>query len=153
VDQYVAQKLQQELGAPRSYDPEVPYEQQAFYRLADDRIYRDVDGNAEVIMPGQPLPSTDSRLTPDTTYNNWNRSDVFFVQLGEDEYWCMGDNRLGSHDCRFFGPIKERHIHGRIIFLIWSLDSNESWFIVDLIKHPIDFWTRMRWNRFFTIMN
>jgi len=73
--------------------------------------------------------------------------------LGVDEYWCMGDNRLGSLDCRFFGPIKEQEIHGRIVFLIWSIDSNEAWWIVDLIKHPINFWSRVRWSRFCRIMS
>jgi hypothetical protein len=59
----------------------------------------------------------------------------------------MGDNRLGSKDSRFFGPIKRNFIHARIIFLIWSLDSDESWWIIDLLKHPIDFWKRIRLGR------
>jgi hypothetical protein len=82
----------------------------------------------------------------------------------------MGDNRLGSQDSRFFGPLDGRLIHGKIVFRIWSLDTpNDTvmfpsnfiekvyaffadWWIVDLIKHPIDFWTRVRWSRFFQVM-
>jgi hypothetical protein len=60
----------------------------------------------------------------------------------------MGDNRVGSKDSRYFGPIKEHLIHGRIVFRIWSIDSDESWWILDLIKHPIDFFSRVRWSRF-----
>jgi hypothetical protein len=32
---------------------------------------------------------------------------------------------------------------------LWSIDSDESWWILDLLKNPIDFWKRVRWNRFF----
>ena len=75
-------------------------------------------------------------------------SDVFHLVLGEKQYWLMGDNRLNSGDSRMFGPVDGRLIHGRILFRIWSVDSNEDWWILDLIKHPIDFWTRVRWGRF-----
>jgi|SRR5947207_12371226 len=153
VERYTNQRLNQELGSPRSYDPSRPYDQQEFYDVKENRIYRDEQGNPEMIMPGHPLFSTEHETKPDQTHNNWNRSDVFFIKLGENEYWCMGDNRLGSHDCRFFGPIQEKQIHGRIVFRIWSIDSDESWWIVDLIKHPIDFWKRVRWNRFFQVVH
>ena len=81
--------------------------------------------------------------------NYWNGTDEFSVALGSDEYWAMGDNRKGSKDSRVFGPIKRDSIHGRILFRIWSVDSDESWWIWDLITHPIDFWKRVRWGRFF----
>ncbi len=152
ADRYMSQRLSQELGAPRSYDPSRSYDQQEFYRLKEDRIYKDEGGNPDITVPGVPLFSTEQRTTPDQSHNNWNRSDIFFVRLAEGEYWCMGDNRLGSHDCRFFGPIQEHQIHGRIVFRIWSVDSDESWWIVDLIKHPIDFFKRVRWNRFLQVI-
>lgn len=152
AEKYFSQQLSKELNNPRSYDPSKPYDQQEFYRLNAKRIYLDEEGNPDLIYPNTPLPSASSALTPDDTRNNWNRSDVFFIKLGSDEYWCMGDNRLGSHDCRVFGPIKEKHIHGRIIFCIWSIDSDESWWILDLIKNPIDFWKRVRFNRCLNIM-
>ena len=106
ADRYWSQRLNQEIGAPRSYDPNRPYNQQEFYGLKEERIYRDENGNPDITVPGRPLYTTDKELIPDQTHNNWHRSDVFFVKLGEGEYWCMGDNRLGSHDCRFFGPIQ-----------------------------------------------
>ena len=52
----------------------------------------------------------------------------------------------------FLDLFKQKQIHGRIIFRIWSIDSDESWWIVDLIKYPIDFWKRVRWSRFFQII-
>lgn len=36
------------------------------------------------------------------------------IVLGEDEYFCMGDNRNASTDCRKFGPVKEKMIKHRI---------------------------------------
>jgi signal peptidase I len=153
VDLYKIQRLSQEMSFPRSYDPSVPYDKQPFYRTQANRVVRDEQGNPELITPGEALMPKNGKLTPDETRNNWNRSDVFYIKLGPDEYWGMGDNRLGSHDSRFFGPIKEREIHGRILFRIWSMDSDESWWIVDLIKHPIDFWSRIRWSRFLQMIN
>ncbi len=152
VAEYVEQRLEHE-KLHRSYDSTVAYDQQPFYDLQEDRVVRDKEGNVELRIPGMPLPLKNSKTAPDEMRNNWNGSDVYYIKLGADEYWCMGDNRLGSHDCRFFGPIKQEEIHGRIIFRIWSIDSDESWWIVDLIKHPINFWQRVRWSRFFQIMN
>lgn len=149
IELYRQYRLEQE-STKRSYDSSKPYDQQPFYDLNPNHIVRNEQGDFDLDIPGTPLPSKVN--TPDETHNNWNRSDVYYIKLGADEYWCMGDNRLGSHDCRFFGPIKEGEIHGRIIFRIWSLDSDESWWILDLIKHPINFWQRVRWNRFFQIM-
>jgi signal peptidase I len=147
ANQYLMQRLVQEVGSPRSYDPAVAYDQQPFYRTHQDRIVPDENGNPDLIVPGTALMPKNGKLTPDETRNNWNGSDVFYIKLGPDEYWGMGDNRLGSHDSRFFGPIKGREIHGRILFRIWSVDSDEAWWIVDLLKHPIDFWCRVRWSR------
>lgn len=146
IERFILERLD---CCPRSYDPSASYEKQPFYRLNPERIV-----STELIKPGsliRPDAVHDQRMMTKIAdgKNAWNGSDVFSVKLGPDEYWGMGDNRLGSRDCRSFGPIKAAWIHGRILFRIWSMDSSESWWIVDLIKHPIDFWTRMRWSRFF----
>jgi len=127
---------------PRSYDPSVSYENQPFYRINPARIVP-----MDLLYPGTLIRPDFTEISVRSGANFWNGSDVFSIKLGDDEYWCMGDNRLGSRDCRSFGPIKGKNIHGRILFCIWSIDSNESWWIWDLIKHPIDFWTRVRWGR------
>lgn len=135
-----------------SYDPSVSYAQQPFYRLQPKLVVAGIDGKPIITWPDDAYePEKEMNIQPGQNY--WDGSDRFYVHLGDDEYWCMGDNRRGSKDCRCFGPIKKRLIHGRIVFLIWSSDSDESWWIFDLIKHPIDFWKRVRWSRCLKIMH
>jgi len=136
----------------RSYDPRVSFDQQLFYQIKQNLIIRNEDGTPRVEKSGTPIIRYGSPVVQNKN-RYWSKSDEFSIELGSDEYWVMGDNRLGSKDSRMLGPIKESQIHGKIIFRIWSIDSDESWWIVDLIKHPIDFWYRIRWNRFFQLMS
>ncbi len=46
-----------------------------------------------------------------------NYGDYFDIQLGSDEYFCLGDNRFYSTDSRLLGPIKKKDIHGKFIKL------------------------------------
>jgi len=149
IDKIMVQKWEE--TTYRSYDPRVSFVQQPFYRIISDRVIRGPQGKLELLEPEKPTyPPTDVRAN---VQNYWNGSDEFSVKLGSDEYWVMGDNRRGSKDSRVLGFIKEKHIHGRIVFRIWSIDSDEAWWIFDLLKHPIDFWYRIRWNRFFQRVN
>lgn len=132
----------------RSYDANYAYDKQPFYRM-DETTVRTVQralaqhGHDISHDPQTPLIGSQGNL------------DVYDVHLkckekdGVDEYWVMGDNRLGSGDCRSWGPLKADLIHGRILFRIFSVDAQHSWLIVDLLTHPIDFWTRIRFKRFF----
>ena len=46
-------------------------------------------------------------------------SDYDKVTLEDDEYFILGDNRLISKDSRYFGPIKENEIKGKIVFRVF----------------------------------
>lgn len=136
----------------RSYDPAYSYQDQPFYRINAAKVALDASGLPQLKEPGTPL--TDHRIKGGGSgENHWNGTDEFFIKLDENQYWVMGDNRLGSNDSRFFGPLDGRLIHGKIVFRIWSLDSSENWWILDLLAHPIDFWSRIRWSRFFQVMH
>jgi signal peptidase I len=124
--------------AKRSYDPSLPFDKQNFYHINKALIVKNTDGSPIIEMPGT--------LIREPKVGN---TDVFHVTLGENQFWLMGDNRLNSGDSRIFGPVERRLIHGRIIVRLWSIDSTSSWIILDLIKHPLDFWSRVRWHRFF----
>lgn len=130
----------------KSYDPTKSPEQQPFYRLQPDRIV-EVDNGMVLREPGTPLERNPRIMERREGKSHWNGTDEFYVELGKNQYWAMGDNRLGSHDCRFFGPLDGRLIHGKIVFCIFSLDSKSDWLILDILKYPIDFWTRVRWSR------
>lgn len=137
---------------PKSYDPNLPFDSsQPFYRINKDRIFMDPS-------TGQPLVYQSNTLTQkygqkvERGDEYWNNGDEFYVKLKNDEYWFMGDNRLGSSDARVFGPVKGKYIRARILFRIWSVDTDEAWWIWDLIKNPVDFFKRVRWSRVFQVV-
>lgn len=120
----------------RTFDPTKKWDQQPFYRINPIEIARAKQFYPKnIFYPYEPT-----------------EKDIFDVQLGENQFWVMGDNRQGSSDCRSWGPLDGKLIHGKILIRLWSSDSDKSWWIVDLMQHPVDFWTRLRWSRFFNIM-
>jgi signal peptidase I len=141
------QRVMAEYATFKSYDPGKSYANQPFYALNKDYVILDERSNSVVLYPHVPRISPEEHIPSMNRY--WNGSDEFYVTLDSDEYWVMGDNRQNSKDSRYFGPIKRDQIHGRIIWRIWSVDSTESWWIFDALKHPIDFCKRIRWSRVF----
>jgi len=131
----------------KTYDPNEPFDKQPFQNINKNRIFTDTEGKPVLLYPSTPLPATGTRITKGKSY--WGNGDEFYVKLGKNQYWVMGDNRLGSHDSRAFGPIDGSCIHGRILFRLFSVDSDELWQMWDFIKNPIDFCKRIRWNRLF----
>lgn len=134
----------------RSYDPTKPYDQQPFYRI--DPFY--------IININH--PQVPRLFEPQTPYPG--NIDTFDITLGENEYWAMGDNRLGSYDSRGWGKLDGKLIHGKILFRILSIDvptrvwswsdiifhpttTWTDWMLIDLVLHPIEFWKRVRWSR------
>ncbi len=136
---------------PISFDPEKPLNQQPFYRIMPGNIIHASPNVMSLLLPGTPLSPRPDRVHREGN-NYWNNGDEFYIELGPSQYWVMGDNRLGSDDSRFWGPLDGKHIHGKILFRIWSVDSRAWLWLFDLISHPIDFWSRVRWNRFLQIV-
>ncbi len=50
-------------------------------------------------------------------------TDDFTYSLGEDEYFCLGDNRLVSSDSRFYGPFNSKELVSKDIFIIYPFDK------------------------------
>ncbi|MFS8506673.1 MAG: signal peptidase I [Candidatus Babeliales bacterium] len=132
---------------PRSYHPDYSYEKQPFYRMDGFKVRQIKRILEEHSMPAERISGT--------PLVGAGGSDIYDVYLkskdkdGIDEYWVMGDNRLGSSDSRSFGKLNGDLIHGRILVRLFSVDSNYSWLIFDLLANPLDFWTRVRWSRWF----
>lgn len=122
-----------------TYDPSKPFDQQPYYNISENEIVRYPDDQPEMRLPG----------TPCMDYEN-NR-DVFGpIKLPAGKYWVMGDSRKNSIDSRWWLFLDEERIHGRASFIIYSIDSEEPFWLFDLIKHPINFWLKnVRWTRFF----
>jgi len=54
-------------------------------------------------------------------------TDMKAITLQSDEYFVLGDNRTQSRDSRFFGPIKESMIVGRVLIRAWPV-SRAEWY-------------------------
>ncbi len=50
-------------------------------------------------------------------------TDDFTYTLAEDEYYCLGDNRLVSSDSRFYGPFNSKDIISKDIFIIYPFEK------------------------------
>ena len=55
----------------------------------------------------------------DDEYAYGQTSDYNKVTLKDDEYFILGDNRLISKDSRYFWPIKDNEIKGKIVFRLF----------------------------------
>lgn len=44
------------------------------------------------------------------------------VTLGDNEYYCLGDNRNNSNDSRYFGPVPQGNILGKLLVRIYPFD-------------------------------
>ncbi len=55
----------------------------------------------------------------DDDYAYGETTDYNKVTLKDDEYFILGDNRLISKDSRYFGPIKDNEIKGKIVFRLF----------------------------------
>lgn len=130
----------------KTYDPSLAGDKQLFYKKTD---HRKIVKQLGAIMSGTPVR---------------DGKDEYEITLKDDEYWILGDNRLGSHDSRFFGPVKRKLIHGKIVFRLLSFDDYEiditksgiasllnlrDWTVVKFVLHPIDFINNVRWSRCF----
>jgi len=45
------------------------------------------------------------------------------IQLGENEYFLMGDNRVNSRDSRYYGPFDRDSISSVGVFVFWPLSK------------------------------
>jgi len=60
-------------------------------------------------------------------YILYPKNENFVKELGEDEYFVMGDNRAGSSDSRVWGALPKKNIIGRPIFRLLPLSQIDIW--------------------------
>lgn len=129
-----------------TYDQSKTLEDQPYYLMKPEEI---------VMKRGTREPVLSKAYSPTLDYHTGVCVDVFgpYV-IPPNKYWVMGDSRKNSVDSRWWLFLDHSLVHGRASFIIYSIDSEEPFWLFELIKHPINFWLKnIRWNRFFKGLN
>lgn len=144
IAQYIdSESTVEELWSYKAYDPAKSFENQPWYSIDADHVRYNKKGKPFTRELQELLEGDDAHID----HNYWNGSDVFYVKLKDNQYWVMGDNRLNSYDSRSFGPLERKHIHGKIVYRLLSVDTNASWMLAHMMQHPVNFCKSIRWNR------
>ena len=67
----------------------------------------------------EPFLNTEYKNSYDGTFTDG----VLETTLGDDEYYCLGDNRPNSKDSRYYGPFSANNISSKGILILWPLQS------------------------------
>lgn len=123
----------------KSYDPNIPFgDKQPFYNIKPENIWLNpITHQPRILWPDKP---------------NEGGKDIFEYTLGKNQYFLRGDNRRGSCDSTTWGVLNLEFINGRIVYRIISIDTDESWLLLDILKNPISFWKKIRWSRCFNFI-
>ena len=65
----------------------------------------------------------DGEALPEPYLSRKDESNARKVDLGESEYYVIGDNRRNSNDSRAWGPVNEEQIVGRVWLVYWPWDD------------------------------
>ena len=52
-----------------------------------------------------------------------DRSNAAEINLGEGEYFVLGDNRAFSNDSRAWGALPEANVHGKVRLVYWPFSK------------------------------
>lgn len=81
--------------------------------------------NGTVTVTGPSYPRGHTLSEPYIDQSN-KKPDNLSVKLGEDEYFVMGDNRIGSSDSRVWGPVKRDLIVGRPLVRLFPFNKIDA---------------------------
>ena len=89
-------------------------------RIADGAVYiKPADSNEFYLLQENYLPAgTRTIVMDDGMRKGYNE-----ITLGENEYYCMGDNRPVSNDSRNLGPFDEKRIIAVAVIRVYPLNE------------------------------
>ncbi len=79
----------------------------------DDKLYI----NGEYVE--EPFLDTEYRNEYDGTFTEG----VTEITLGDDEYYCLGDNRPNSRDSRYYGTFSKSQFTSKGLLILWPFSS------------------------------
>ena len=87
--------------------------------------------------------------------SDFRRDNFGPIEIPEDSYFMMGDNRDDSADSRYFGFLPRTHVVGKPLVVFWSYEDAPDAYLrtslPDLLKlygeRVLFFFTRTRWSR------
>lgn len=124
-DNVLVNKIGYVIGEPKRFDVVVFYP----FKEDDSQYVKRVIG-----LPGETIQikGPDIYINGEKLEENYGKDPITFqgiasepLELGNDEYFLMGDNRKDSYDSRYdeIGPIHKSAIEGKAVLRIWPLDK------------------------------
>lgn len=79
-------------------------------------------------LPGESIMYKDNKLYIngkhiEDKYSLSETQDFEIVKLNDDEYYCLGDNRINSKDSRMIGPINKEQILGKANLVLFPFSK------------------------------
>lgn len=133
-------------------DPEVLYVKRVIGLPGETLEIRD----RTVYINGRPLDEPYKVHKEDPHHMNLGRGDHFGpVNIPENSFFMMGDNRDDSADSRYFGFLPREYVVGRPLVVFWSYEdgpyTHQQQGLVDQLQlyaeRVLFFLTRTRWSR------
>lgn len=120
-DNLILNKISYRFSDPERFDIVV-------FPVEDDYYIKRVIG-----LPGEKVDIRDGKVYingEELTSDVYGREPIIYpgmvdlpLTLGEDEYFCMGDNRNNSNDSRDLGPISREELQGKIWVRIFPFNK------------------------------
>ena len=79
--------------------------------------------DGQLYINGEPVDEPFLNADYTSQWGDEFMSDVEPITLGEDEYYCLGDNRPNSRDSRYYGPFTNSQIIAKGALILWPFSD------------------------------